>query len=223
MAPVIVITIVYDAACGLCIRTKDWIRPAGFSRGSPVVASGSSEARRKFPQLPAGELAVVASTGEVWLGNSCLDRLSVGAARLPRPRREVDQAHCSCGWPERPSQLSLRTVPLFPVCSGSATSGNGTTSQEGCCPGMPNRAEVKSGYRARVAGAGFQRRIVVPRKGFETCRLDPVRVELSNRRLIPPFAWRWSRRTGSRNASHRRNIYGRSTRNHRMQQRSPPQ
>jgi hypothetical protein len=33
------------------------------------LASGSSEARRRFPQLPAGELAVVADTREVWLGN----------------------------------------------------------------------------------------------------------------------------------------------------------
>ena len=29
----------------------------------------TAEARRRFPQLPAGELAVVADTGEVWLGN----------------------------------------------------------------------------------------------------------------------------------------------------------
>jgi hypothetical protein len=33
------------------------------------VAAGSSEARAAYPQLPPGELVVVADTGEVWLGN----------------------------------------------------------------------------------------------------------------------------------------------------------
>jgi predicted DCC family thiol-disulfide oxidoreductase YuxK len=69
MRPVKGITIVYDGACGLCTGAKDWI-----SRQQPLVpidflASGSSEARLRFPQLPAGELAVVADTGDVWLGN----------------------------------------------------------------------------------------------------------------------------------------------------------
>jgi predicted DCC family thiol-disulfide oxidoreductase YuxK len=69
MPPVTSITIVYDAACGLCIRMKDWIRQQAPLIGLRFVASGSSEARRRFPQLPADELAVVADTGEVWLGN----------------------------------------------------------------------------------------------------------------------------------------------------------
>lgn len=69
MAPVTSITIVYDAACGLCTRMKDWIRQQAPLVGLRFVASGSSEARRRFPQLPAGEVAVVADTGEVWLGN----------------------------------------------------------------------------------------------------------------------------------------------------------
>jgi hypothetical protein len=48
---------------------KDWI-----NRQTPLVilkfiASGSDDARKRFPQLPPGELAVVADTGEVWLGN----------------------------------------------------------------------------------------------------------------------------------------------------------
>jgi predicted DCC family thiol-disulfide oxidoreductase YuxK len=69
MPPVTSITIVYDAACGLCTRTKDWIIEQAPLVGLQFVASGSAEARRRFPQLPADELAVVANTGEVWLGN----------------------------------------------------------------------------------------------------------------------------------------------------------
>jgi hypothetical protein len=34
-----------------------------------MSAVRSVEARTKFPNLPSGELAVVAETGEVWLGN----------------------------------------------------------------------------------------------------------------------------------------------------------
>jgi predicted DCC family thiol-disulfide oxidoreductase YuxK len=69
MPPVTSITIVYDAACGLCTRTKDWIGQQSHFVGIGFLAAGSSEARRRFPQLPAGELAVVANTGEIWLGN----------------------------------------------------------------------------------------------------------------------------------------------------------
>jgi predicted DCC family thiol-disulfide oxidoreductase YuxK len=69
MPPVTSITIVYDAACGLCMRAKDWITQQAPLVGLQFVPSGSSEAWRRFPQLPAGELAVVANTGEVWLGN----------------------------------------------------------------------------------------------------------------------------------------------------------
>jgi predicted DCC family thiol-disulfide oxidoreductase YuxK len=69
MPPVTSITIVYDAACGLCKRAKDWITQQAPLVGLQFVPSGSSEAWRRFPQLPAGELAVVANTGEVWLGN----------------------------------------------------------------------------------------------------------------------------------------------------------
>lgn len=69
MAPVTSFTIVYDATCGLCTRAKDWINQQTPLVGLRFVAAGSPEARRRFPQLPAGELAVVADTGEAWLGN----------------------------------------------------------------------------------------------------------------------------------------------------------
>ncbi len=70
MPPVRSITIVYDAACGLCTKAVDWIKQQTPLVDVRFVAAESSEARRLFPQLPAGELAVVADTGEVWIGDS---------------------------------------------------------------------------------------------------------------------------------------------------------
>lgn len=69
MPPVTSLTVVYDGGCGLSTGAKDWIL-----RQSPLVrlrfvAAGSSEAGAAYPQLPPGELAVVADTSEVWLGN----------------------------------------------------------------------------------------------------------------------------------------------------------
>lgn len=69
MPPVTSITILYDAGCGLCTRAKQWITEQDPLIGIRLVATGSSEAHARFPGLPAGELAVVANTGEVWLGN----------------------------------------------------------------------------------------------------------------------------------------------------------
>lgn len=61
--------VVYDAACGLCTRLKAWIAEQVPLVRVRFVASGSPEARQSFPQLPPEELAVIADTGEVWLGN----------------------------------------------------------------------------------------------------------------------------------------------------------
>lgn len=69
MPPVTSITILYDAGCGLCTRAKQWMAEQDPLIGIRLVASGSSEAHARFPGLPTGELAVVANTGEVWLGN----------------------------------------------------------------------------------------------------------------------------------------------------------
>jgi predicted DCC family thiol-disulfide oxidoreductase YuxK len=69
MAPVTSLTIVYDAECGLCTRAKDWLRRQPPLVALEFLATGSPEMRRRFPQLRSGELAVVADTGEVWLGN----------------------------------------------------------------------------------------------------------------------------------------------------------
>lgn len=69
MQPVTGITVVYDASCGLCTRAKEWIKQQAPLVGVQFVAAGSAAARMRFPQLPAGELAVVANTEEVWLGD----------------------------------------------------------------------------------------------------------------------------------------------------------
>ena len=69
MQPVTSITVLYDAACGLCTFAKHWIGKQASLVGIEFVAAGSTEAQRAFPQIPADELTVVADTGDVWLGN----------------------------------------------------------------------------------------------------------------------------------------------------------
>jgi predicted DCC family thiol-disulfide oxidoreductase YuxK len=61
--------VAYDAGCGLCTGVKEWLQRQASLVPLEFVAAGSTEARKRFPQLPAGELAVVGDTGEVWLGN----------------------------------------------------------------------------------------------------------------------------------------------------------
>ena len=69
MQPVTSITILYDAACGVCTFARNWIGKQSSLVGIEFVAAGSTEAQRVFPQISPGELTVVADTGEVWLGN----------------------------------------------------------------------------------------------------------------------------------------------------------
>ena len=69
MPPVTRLAITYDAECGLCTQAKEWILRQAPLVGIEFLPVGSVAARARFPQLPAGELAVVADTGEVWLGN----------------------------------------------------------------------------------------------------------------------------------------------------------
>lgn len=70
MVPVTSLCIVYDAACGLCTSVQDWVSQQTPLVDLEFVAAGSAEARQRFPLLPAGELAVISGTGEIWLGNS---------------------------------------------------------------------------------------------------------------------------------------------------------
>ena len=62
--------VMYDARCGLCTEVQSWLKSQQAFMDLQVMASNSDEARRKFPSLPTGELAVVSDKGEVWLGNN---------------------------------------------------------------------------------------------------------------------------------------------------------
>lgn len=61
--------VVFDDRCGLCTQLKHWLgrQPAYVSLR--LVAAGSEEALRRFPDLPRGELSVISDTGEIWLGD----------------------------------------------------------------------------------------------------------------------------------------------------------
>jgi len=69
MCPVTGITILYDAGCGICTHTRDWIAQQDAMVRIRFLAADSTEAKNEFSELPGGELAVVGNTGEVWLGN----------------------------------------------------------------------------------------------------------------------------------------------------------
>jgi predicted DCC family thiol-disulfide oxidoreductase YuxK len=69
MQPVTRMTVVYDPSCELCTRAKEWIRQLVPLVSLQFVAAESATARKRFRQLPGGELAVIANTGEAWFGN----------------------------------------------------------------------------------------------------------------------------------------------------------
>ncbi|HXS93335.1 MAG TPA: DCC1-like thiol-disulfide oxidoreductase family protein [Candidatus Limnocylindrales bacterium] len=70
MRPVTSITVVYDATCGICTFAKDWLQKQAALVELQFLSAGSDGVRRTFPQLSSRELAAVADTGEVWIGNS---------------------------------------------------------------------------------------------------------------------------------------------------------
>ncbi len=53
MQPITSITILFDASCGLCALAKDWIVKQSALVGIEFLMAGSSEAQRRFPQLPS--------------------------------------------------------------------------------------------------------------------------------------------------------------------------
>src|SRR4249919_533624 len=61
--------VMFDAHCGLCAEVRDWLESEPAYLPLRLLASDSDEARRTFPGLPAGELAVVSDGGDVWLGD----------------------------------------------------------------------------------------------------------------------------------------------------------
>ncbi len=69
MRPIGSFSVVYDGACGLCTGVRDWLSRQEQLVPLEFVASGSDQARQRFPTVPAGELAVIGDNGEAWLGN----------------------------------------------------------------------------------------------------------------------------------------------------------
>jgi len=69
MRPISKLCVVYDSACGLCSAVRDWTTRQVTLVPVEFLAAHCEEALLRFGQLPQGELAVVADTGEVWLGN----------------------------------------------------------------------------------------------------------------------------------------------------------
>ena len=69
MSVIAAITVMYDPACGLCTRVREWMRAQRAYVVIEFIAADSETARRRFPMLPGGDLAVVADTGEVWMGD----------------------------------------------------------------------------------------------------------------------------------------------------------
>lgn len=61
--------VLYDSHCGLCTEVRDWLRVQPAWVDLHLLASDSDEARGKFSNLAAGELAVVSDRGDVWLGD----------------------------------------------------------------------------------------------------------------------------------------------------------
>jgi hypothetical protein len=143
MRPATSLTIVYDASSRLCTRLKVWIGREPSVICLRFVATGSFEARTKFPNLPSSELAVVADTEEVVAQESCLDCLYVGVARLPRPCRQVDQpAPHACG-PRGIHGCIQESSPTFKYAKPEQWPGDPTTPQAGRRSEMPNRGEVR--------------------------------------------------------------------------------
>ncbi|MGH9593934.1 MAG: DCC1-like thiol-disulfide oxidoreductase family protein [Bryobacteraceae bacterium] len=64
------LTVIYDPRCGLCTQIKGWLAGQPACVTLRLLAAGSAEARERFPMIPAGELAVVSDSGQVWRGDN---------------------------------------------------------------------------------------------------------------------------------------------------------
>ncbi|WP_333776289.1 thiol-disulfide oxidoreductase DCC family protein [Streptomyces sp. IBSBF 3136] len=72
-APVLGLTVLYDAECGLCTHLRDWLVRQSQLVPLELVPAGSAEARRRFPGLdPAAtldEVTVIGDAGQVYQGS----------------------------------------------------------------------------------------------------------------------------------------------------------
>lgn len=71
-APVRRLTVLYDAHCGLCARTRVWLESKAAFVPLEFLAAGSPAARERFAELDVAatlkELHVVADDGRTWSG-----------------------------------------------------------------------------------------------------------------------------------------------------------
>ncbi|MET8585385.1 DUF393 domain-containing protein [Streptomyces collinus] len=72
-APVLGLTVLYDAECGLCTHLRDWLVRQSQLVPLELVPAGSAEARGRFPGLdPAAtldEVTVIGDAGQVYQGS----------------------------------------------------------------------------------------------------------------------------------------------------------
>ncbi len=64
------ITVVYDAACALCVRCRAWMSGQPAYVELEFLAAQSKEAQRRYGGVPwlGEELVVVSDEGAVWIG-----------------------------------------------------------------------------------------------------------------------------------------------------------
>lgn len=64
------LTVVYDAACPLCVRCRDWMAGEAAYVELEFLPAASGEAVRRYGDVPwlGAELVVVSDRGEVWVG-----------------------------------------------------------------------------------------------------------------------------------------------------------
>lgn len=64
------LTVLYDAACPLCVRCREWMEGQPAYVSLEFLPSGSPEAAARYGAVPwlGAELVVVSDRGEVWAG-----------------------------------------------------------------------------------------------------------------------------------------------------------
>jgi predicted DCC family thiol-disulfide oxidoreductase YuxK len=64
------LTVLYDAACPICVRCRDWLEKQPAYVALELLPCQSREAQRRYGDVPwlGAELVVVSDTGEVWAG-----------------------------------------------------------------------------------------------------------------------------------------------------------
>jgi len=64
------LTVLYDAACPICVRCRDWLEKQPAFVELELLSSSSPEAVRRYGEVPwlGAELVVVSDRGEVWAG-----------------------------------------------------------------------------------------------------------------------------------------------------------